>query len=207
MTSARWSSELPSLVGLAVAFGGMALLVSPASRWLGDPERMSTRLLGQLALWSIGAAILAIVLLWERQPLASLWLRPFGWRTLALGVAFAALQIYVAYPMRMKLLQLSGLPGFAAGAEAVLALPLWFRIFAVIGAGVVEETVFHGFALTRLGALLGSPWAAALVVVPVFAFVHYPLWGPGAVLTFVVSGTVSVALFILTRDLGALIVC
>lgn len=193
--------------GLVLAFGGMAWLAGPASRVLGDPALLRTRILGQLALFGLGAALLAIVLLWERQPLASLWLRPLAWRSLALGALFAALQLYLVYPLRVWLLEASGLPGFAAGAETILALPLWFRVVAVLGAGVVEETVFHGYALTRLGALLGSPWAAAGVVVPVFALVHYPLWGPGPVLTFLVSGAVGAALFVWSRDLLALIVC
>lgn len=196
----RW----PSAVGLVVAFGGMALL---AGATFGDPALLRTRVLGQLALWALFAVILAIVLGWERAPLASLWLRPLAWRSLALGVLFAALQLWLVYPLRVRLLAGSGLPGFAAGAEAILALPLWFRVVAVLGAGIVEETVFHGFALTRLAALLGSPWAAALVVVPAFALVHWPLWGAGAVLTFLLSGAVGAALFILSRDLLALIVC
>ena len=61
MSSVQWASS----VGLIVAFGGMALLASPASRLLGDPERLQTWALGQLALWALLAAILAIVVLWE----------------------------------------------------------------------------------------------------------------------------------------------
>jgi len=203
MSSMRWASS----VGLIVAFGGMALLVSPASRLLGDPDRLLTRVFGQLALWSLLAAILAIVTFWEKQPLGSLWLRPFAWRSLGLGVLFAAIQILLVYPLRTRLLEWSGLPGFGDAAEKILALPLWFRLLAVIGAGVVEETVFHGYALTRLGTLLGSYWAAALIVVPAFALVHYPLWGAGPVLTFLVSGAAAAAFFLWSRDLGAMIVC
>ena len=196
-----------STLGLVIAFGGMTLLVSPASRLLGDPDRLLTQVLGQLALWSLFALILAVVLFWEKQPLASLWLRPLALRSLALGTLFATLQVYGVFPIRMRLLELSGLPGFGDAAEKLLALPLWLRILAVIGAGVVEETVFHGYALTRLGVLLGSYWAAAWIVVPAFALVHYPLWGAGAVLTFLLSGAVSAALFLWSRDLAALIVC
>ena len=203
MSSLRWANA----VGLIVAFGGMALLVSPASRVLGAPGRLQTRLLEQLALWGLFATLLAIVILWEKLPLASLWLRPMAWRSLALGVLFAALQIYLVYPVRVWLLERAGLPGFAAGAEQILALPLWFRILAVVGAGVVEETLFHGYALTRLGALLGSYGAAAAIVVPAFALVHYPFWGAGPVLSFLVSGAVGAAFFLGSRDLLALIVC
>jgi membrane protease YdiL (CAAX protease family) len=203
MSSMQWAAA----VGLLVGFGGMALLVSPASRLLGDPERLLTRVLGQLALWGLFVALLAIVIVWEKQPLSSLWLRPLAWRSLALGALFAAIQITLVYPVRSWLLELSGLPGFAAGTEKILALPLWFRILAVASAGVVEETVFHGYALTRLGTLLGGYWAAALIVVPAFALVHYPLWGAGPVLSFLVSGCVSAALFLWSCDLTAMIVC
>jgi hypothetical protein len=35
------------VTGLAIAWGGTALLVSPAARVFGDPARLSTALIGQ----------------------------------------------------------------------------------------------------------------------------------------------------------------
>lgn len=199
------TAPLATIVGLLLTFGGVGALVSPLARLLGTPDRLSTTVRAQVGLWLLFAAVLAVVLLWEREPLASLWLRPFQWRSVLLGAALAATHIYVVFPFNMWLLRKSGLTGFGAGMGRVLALPLWLRIVAVVTAGVVEETLFHGYALTRL-ARLGNVWLGVSVVVPAFALLHYPMWGPGPVLTFVVAGTFSALAFILTRDLIAMIV-
>jgi hypothetical protein len=47
----------PTLVGLAISLGGVALLASPAHRWLGPPELLRTRVLDQLALRLLFAAV------------------------------------------------------------------------------------------------------------------------------------------------------
>ena len=44
--------------------------------------------------------------------------------------------------------------------DQTLAMPLWFRLLAVVGAGIVEETLFTGYAVTRLLRFTGSPWLA-----------------------------------------------
>lgn len=193
-------------MGLLIAFGGVGALVSPLGRYLGPNDRVATNVRAQVVLWLLAAAILGVVLLWEGERLASLWLRPLHWSSTLLGIALAAAHIYVVFPFNVWLLRKTGLSGFGSGMNRVLALPMWLRIVAVITGGVVEETLFHGYALTRLGALLGSYWAAAPIVVLVFAFLHYPMWGPGPVQTFIVAGTVSTAVFILSRDLLAMIV-
>jgi hypothetical protein len=65
----RRAASAASLTGLAVAWGGMALLVSPAARLLGPSDRLSTQILGQLAFWAIFAIVIAIVLYWEEHPI------------------------------------------------------------------------------------------------------------------------------------------
>jgi hypothetical protein len=59
------TNTLSSLVGLTVAFGGVAPLVSPAAQVLGKSQRLATMLLGQGVLWLIFAIIVAIVTVWE----------------------------------------------------------------------------------------------------------------------------------------------
>jgi membrane protease YdiL (CAAX protease family) len=39
-------------------------------------------------------------------------------------------------------------------------------------AGITEEVLFRGFAITRLEPLVGDPWAAAVVAAIAFAFGH-----------------------------------
>ena len=197
---------LPSLIGLLVAWGGTALLVSPAGRLLGDPERMRTKCLGQIALWLVLVAVVAIVLLWERQPLASLWLQPFAWQSVAWGLALTVVILRLVIPAREWLRRAAGLSGYAAGVEKVLGLPVWFRVAAVITAGVVEETLFHGYAVTRLLLLTGSLWWSGGLAITVFAALHFPFWGAGPVLAFLVGDIVSTAFFIWRQDLLAMVV-
>ena len=53
--------------------------------------------------------------------------------------------------------------------EALAPLPAWLRIAVAVTAGIVEEVLFHGYAITRLARLLGSLWAAGVVATAVFA--------------------------------------
>src|SRR5688572_8099845 len=75
------TARAPAVIGLLVAWGGTALLVSPLGDRLGDPTSLSAALLAQALLWLLFAAVVVIVVFWEKQPLASLWLRPFQWRS------------------------------------------------------------------------------------------------------------------------------
>ena len=83
---------------------------------------------------------------------------------------------------------------------------MWFRVAAVVTAGVVEETLFNGFAVTRLALLTGSLWLAGALSVTVFAGLHVPFWGAGPALSFLIGGTASTAFFIWRQDLLAMIV-
>lgn len=199
-------SVLAPLVGLVIAFGGTALLASPASRVLGPAESLRTRLLEQLVLWLIGIAVAVVALEWEGKPPSFFGLRPFHWSSIAWGLALAWLLIRVFYPLTLRAFAALGLRGFDEGMAQVLALPLWFRIIAVVTAGVVEEFLFRGYAVGALAQLTGSVWIAAGVSVAAFALLHWPLWGAGPVLSFVFSGGLLTAFFVWRQDLLANVV-
>jgi hypothetical protein len=162
--------------------------------------------LGQIALWALFAAVLGVVILWEEQSLGSLWLQALHWESVAWGLAFTVFTLRFVIPAREWVRRAAHLPGYAAGVEKVLDLPIWFRVFAVITAGVVEETLFHGYAVTRLILFTGSLWLAGALAVSVFASLHFPFWGAGPVLAFLVGDLVSTAFFIWRQDLLAMIV-
>jgi len=195
-----------SIVGLVIVWGGIGLLISPASRLLGDPRRLSAHILGQIVLWVLFAGILVLVLKWEREPLTSLWLQPFRSSSIVWGVLYAAFALVVVMPLRELARRAVGLPGFAGGMERVLALPLWFRVAAAVTAGIVEDTLFLGFSFTRLMALTHSLWIAAAVTLIATAAVHIPNWGAGPSLSFLVGGIPAVAFFVWRNDLLAMIV-
>ncbi|HKQ46626.1 MAG TPA: CPBP family intramembrane glutamic endopeptidase [Phycisphaerae bacterium] len=47
-----------------------------------------------------------------------------------------------------------------------------FVIFVAFTAGVTEEVLFRGFAITRLTRIVGSPWRALPITVVSFLFIH-----------------------------------
>src|SRR2546427_4501688 len=117
------SNVVPALVGLTVAWGGPLVLLSPADRLLGAPSRISTMILEQLALWGLVGVIVAIVIFWEKQPLASLSLRTLRWSSLGWGLLLAAATIYVIMPLLTWALRVAGIPGFEAGIAENILLP------------------------------------------------------------------------------------
>ena len=201
-----YRERIPPMIGLLVAWGGTALLVSPVARSLGSPSSIVAKCLGQAALWLLFAAVIGIVVLWEKQPLASLWLRPFHWQSTAWAGLLVLAHILLLFPVTEWVRKAAGLPGYAAGMEEALALPAWFRVVAVVTAGVVEETLFRGYAVTRLARLTGSLWLAAAVSASVFAALHLPVWGTGPSLAFLIGGVATTAFFIWRRDLLAMII-
>ena len=195
-----------SLVGLIVAWGGPLVLLSPADRLLGAPNRMTTKVLEQLVLWGLLGIIVVIVIFWEKQPLASLGLRPFRWSSVAWGLLLAAVTIYVVMPSLAWALHVAGIPGFDAGMAKILILPLWVRVIAVVTAGIVEDSLFLGYAFTRLTLLTGSYWMSGLLTVLVVSLLHFPHWGVGPVLAYFVAVGLATGFFVWRRDLFANIV-
>jgi membrane protease YdiL (CAAX protease family) len=200
------SPSLATWIGLGVAFAGPLLLVSPAQRLLGDPARLRTRLLEQLALWAVLAAVVWIVLAWERRPLGSIGVRPFAWSSVAWGLGLAAVLMWVVTPLSLRLLGALRLAGFESGIASFAALPLALKLFAVLGAGVVEETLYRGYALERLAEASGSWLLAGALTLACFALIHLPMWGWGPVLTLFVSGAVLTAFYVWRQDLLANVV-
>ena len=86
------------VVGLAVAWGGTALLVGPASGLLGDPASITTQCLGLAFLWLLFAVVIWIVIYLEREPLSSLWLKPLRWQSAAWGVILFAAFVWLIFP-------------------------------------------------------------------------------------------------------------
>jgi CAAX protease family protein len=192
--------------GLAIAWGGTLLLISPAGRALTDPASPGGVVAGELLFWLLGAAVIAIVRWWERLPLASLWLRRVSWTSFAWGLALFVANRYVFFPAGEWVRHAFGLPGFAQGMEQAMAYPFWLRAFAVLGAGVVEEVLFRGYTVTRLAMLTRRVWLSAAMALVAFCLLHVPVWGWGFAVGGLVSGAGAMAFFVWRRDLLAMIV-
>jgi len=191
-----------TIVGLAVALLGPALLFTPGRNPAGKPERLRTRVFELLFLWILAGAVTAIVLWWEKLPISSIGFQP-GWRSVVLGLLLALFFNRVAAPLLYRMTAAMGCAGFETGLSKMMNMPAWFLLFAGLTAGVVEETLFRGYAIERLAAVTGSPWWAGLAATTVAALHHLPMWGWGPVATFFVSGGILSVFYILTRDLAA----
>ena len=193
--------KTPILAGLAVAWGGPAFRLTPIERRLG-----LTKVSEELALWLLLAIVTAIVVFWEKKPLASMGIRPFSWRSVGWGVLLAAVTIYVTIPALTWALRAAGIPAFEEGMAKILVLPLWLRAIAAPTAGVVEDALFIGYAFTRMELLTRSTWLAGTISVAVFSFLHFPHWGLGPALAYLIAVGIAVAFFAWRRDLLANII-
>jgi membrane protease YdiL (CAAX protease family) len=181
------------------------MLVGPLGRQLGDPATIAAQVRGQLALWVLLAAVLLIVRFWERQPFSSLWVRTITWQSLGWAAGLAVVHVLVLFPATEAVRTALGLDGYAGGMQRAIAMPVWMRTFAVVTAGIVEEVLFRGYAVTRLIQLLRHPVSAAIISSAAFAVLHLPMWGPGPTLSFFLGSLAMTAFFIWRRDLWTMI--
>lgn len=194
--------SVPTLVGLAIALLGPALLFTPAHRFLGNPERLITQVFELLFLWWLAVLILILVLSWEAQSISSIGLT-FQWESVLWGLLLAAVFVRLIAPFLYWMIRRIGTGGFEAGLAKLAHMPLWFLLFAAMTGGVVEELLYRGYAIERLATLTGSYGWAGLISTTIFALVHLPMWGWGPVATFFISGGVLALFYIFTQDLMA----
>jgi membrane protease YdiL (CAAX protease family) len=191
-----------TLFGLIVALAGPAV---PIDRWLRPSGRQTRHLANQAYLLALVGVIL-LVLLAENRPLASVGWQGIGIGSLISGLVLAAVLMWVVHPFIMVVLRVLRLTGFSQGLARLADLPPWSLVLAAIVAGIAEETLYRGFALTRLAEWGGSTALAAFFTTLVFAAVHQRLWGWGAAVGFVISGGVLAAFFVWQGDLLANII-
>jgi membrane protease YdiL (CAAX protease family) len=69
--------------------------------------------------------------------------------------------------------------GLKEGIDRLAILPVWFRVIIGITAGVVEETLYRGYAIERLATFTGRVWLGGIISVIAFGLAHIPAWGVG----------------------------
>jgi membrane protease YdiL (CAAX protease family) len=173
---------------------------------IGDSPSLAAALPFDLMMWGLLAAILIIVVRVERKPLASIGLRPPGWLTIFWSLALTFAMTLVLVPGLIWLIDRSGLPGYEYGMRRLLELPVWYRVFLAITAGVVEEALYRGYAVERLASLTGSYWAGGSIAVIVFSLVHFPSWGIGPTVVVFGASIVMTLFYVWKQDLLALMI-
>ncbi len=127
-----------------------------------------------------------IVLRWEHKRLSSVALKLLRWQSIAWGIIFAALLIWI-YSLLGLAMAFAGVPWFTEGLSGLAIYPLWCLVLAIlIGAG--PRHLYCGYTIERLTSLTGSYWIAGLTSVFFSGLAHVPVWDWPAALKTVVSG-------------------
>lgn len=199
------SGLLTTCIGLALALAGppvVAICIPPIQALARLPD-LTAALLGQLGLWLVLGGLLAVVLIWERQPRASLGIQKLRWSTPLLGLGIAALMVHVVGPFSIWVTRSLGTAGFSAGLARQAIFPGWYKVAAAITAGVVEEVCYRGYAVERLATVTGNIWLASAVSVTAFVLAHVPLWGWGPAPSFLITSSVLTGIYLWRRDVMA----
>ena len=197
------SPPAATIVGLAIALAGPALPIAELIAHAGAPSSIAA---GSLALWLLLAALVAIVLRWERRDLGSIGLRRPGWRSLAWGVAAAAVLLFVVSPATNAALAALAPGAYEPGLAKIRGSSLPLLVVAGVSAGVVEETLYRAYAIERLSQWSGSTALAAALALAAFAVAHVPFWGVAAALATLPAGLLLTLLYVARRDLAANVV-
>lgn len=163
-------------------------------------------LVGLSVMWLLAAGVVAVLLLGERRPLTDIGVRSPALRGAALALAVGVL-LSLLVPV-LSVLTDALLPGVTGTGilDAAAARPVWLLALAVLTAGVTEEVLFRGYAISRLPALGIGTWPAALLTLAAFTLLHVPTWGVGhAVGVALPLGAVLTGLFLWRRNLVVVI--
>ena len=199
------AARTPTIVTLLVALSGPPLLAAAGQR-RGDAHlSVPTVLLFQMAMWALAALVIFVVTRVEHRPLASIGLRRPRWATLVTGLALALVLLYLLPAVAAWMMNHLGLPGAERGVSQLRGIPRWALLLAAVTGGVVEETIYRGYAIERLAALTGRYWVAGILAALAFGLAHVPGWGAYAVVDFI-FGLFATALYLWRRDLLANII-
>jgi len=200
MTDAQQRSRGWMAIGLAIALLGLPAITIGWRQIVPDPNALGAIVAREVAIFALVGLLLWYVVAREKQPLSSIGLSDMKlWRSLLWGLACTALMavgIGVAFGL-IRLLDLHQLPN---GNQ--ISPSLWVTTLIVVRAGIAEEVFYRGYAITRLEALTGSRWIAAIVPLALFAGFHYRLGVAGMVIALVL-GAVLTGFFLWKRNLVA----
>lgn len=196
--------NVPELVGLTLAIVGIVSIAALGTA-TGDVLEMSQSevfLLWFVGWWVLVGSIIALVRYWEDRPLSSIGIRRPTARTVVLGIG-GFLVGFVTFVFTTPLVAMLGLETAQSGVSALTDLPAWVLFTAALTGTVVEELLFRGYLLERVGELTGNLWVGALVSGVCFSLIFYPIGGLGMVLQIGVWTVVVTAVYLNTRNLSA----
>lgn len=151
--------------------------------------------------WALLAVVLFYVLVVERQSLSSIGFRKPSWKTFVFGILFGILGVAGIVAIFSVLFPMLHLQMNTQEIGKLLHTPFWFRFFLVTRAALMEETLFRGYGIERLGELTGNRWLAGAVTWALFTLAHLSAWGWAQLIVAGYGGLVLTALYLWRRDL------
>lgn len=193
---------LPHIIGIAFAVGA-AIVIRYALRPMLMPLEPDLRILLQLAVkWTVALALLGIVLLWEREPLGSIGLRP-----LTRGdVIWAFVGFLIAGALMggtIPLLNVLGLGTTETGVRRLGEFSIPLRALMVLTAAITEEIQYRGYPIERLNRLTGNLYLSAAITYIIFVALHISFWTIGGAVQIGLTSIVLYALYLRRRNLTA----
>ena len=190
--------------GLLLALGGQ-VVVALVIAWPVLRDNLSFNVLalfGFLLAWLLAGAVIAIVKLGEKRPLASIGLQAISGKEVLLAIVLG-----IALSLTVPLLTLlvaqiipSGEEG-SIGAVAASAPPL-LLLLSVLTAGITEEILYRGYPIERLEEATGNVWIAAVVSLAAFILPHLVGWNTAHVVGVVLPlGIVLTVFYLWKRNL------
>lgn len=151
--------------------------------------------------WVRSIALVFLVVLWERKPIASIGLKRASWRDGLVVIGGYVAVFAVSYLLDLVLPK-------RVSSEVQLATMLFpypLRVAMVLTAAVTEEIESRGYLIERLEAITGSTSFAGAIAFVVFLLQHAASWGIARAVRTALWTTALVAVYLWRRNLPACI--
>ncbi len=196
----------PTIVGLSLPMIGMPLWSIISRLFLRSMDRDSRAILGSLITVGLAVGVVAVVTLWEKNPLSAIGLRRQTPRSIIFALSSSIVIAVGGTLLSFAIIKVFSLPMPKTMPEFLRVFPVWLSIWLVVSGSIAEEILYRGFVIERLGQITGNIWFGGLITLLWFNLLHLPLgWVYTISIVFPVSLLITI-LYIWRRDLFATIV-
>jgi membrane protease YdiL (CAAX protease family) len=169
--------KLTTGLAIVTALVGPPLFVVVSNRLFGRSPTLAIQIVLQILFCGFAALIVWVVMRRERLSLESIGIRQPTWATLISGIVLWGVNWIWTPLIAQPVLNTFGRHGLEAGLQELVLMPVWFRVFVHLTGGMVEEILYRGYAIERLGILTGHRWMGGVISAVIFGLAHIPTWG------------------------------